>query len=193
MDGERDTRAREKAEQRLVCQTDKQLRKRRRLRQRLHCGGHVHQPGEEDAEAHRDRADGVGIAEAEGHDQQYAEDGRERGQSRGLENIQKGIRARVQVEQTDDLARDRRANVRAEDDADGLVQCNDARTDESGRQDDRRRGALDDSRHAESQQEADDGTVCHLAHRFLQRAGRAVLQPIAHHAHTVEEQRQSAE
>ncbi len=49
----------------------------------------------------------------------------------GLKNIQKGIRTRVQVEQTDDLARDRRANVRAGDDADGLVQCNDARADES--------------------------------------------------------------
>ena len=175
MDGERDTRAREKAEQRFVRQTDEQLRKRRRLRQRLHCGGHVHQPGEEDAEAHRNRADGVRVAEAEGHDQQNAEDGRERGQRRGLEDVQEGVCARIEIEQTDDLARDRCADVRTEDDADGLVQCNDARADKAGRQDDRRRGALDDSRHAESQQEADDGTVCHLAHRFFsaRRTSRA--------------------
>ena len=73
------------------------------------------------------------------------------------------------------------------------MQRDDARADKAGRQDDRRRGALDDGRHAEAQQKPDDGAVRHFAHRFFQRAGRAVLQSVAHDAHAVEEQRQSAE
>lgn len=44
-----------------------------------------------------------------------------------------------------------------------------------------------------TEKKADDEAVCDLVHRFFQRAGRAVHQPVAHQAHAVEKQRQTVE
>ena len=57
----------------------------------------------------------------DGHDEEDARDGRKGRERGGLEQIEPRAAVGVEVEQSDDLTRDGRADVRAEDDADGLV------------------------------------------------------------------------
>ena len=111
----------EKAEHRRVGKAGEHLRKRGRLTQRADRCGHVQKAGEEDAEAHRDAADGVAVRRLDGHDEEDARDGRKGRERGGLEQIEPRAAVGVEVEQSDDLTRDGRADVRAEDDADGLV------------------------------------------------------------------------
>ena len=57
----------------------------------------------------------------DGHDEEDARDGGEGRERGGLEQIEPRAAVGVEVEQSDDLTCDGRADVRAEDDADGLV------------------------------------------------------------------------
>ena len=183
----------EEAEHRRVGKAGEHLCKRGRLTQRTDRCGHVQKAGKEDAEAHRDAADGVAVRRLDGHDEEDARDGRKGRERGGLEQIEPRAAVGVEVEQTDDLTRDGRADVRAEDDADGLVQCQHARADKARGEHDGRRRALNDRRDRKAEQEADERIVRHLLHRCLERTGRALLQAVAHELHTVEKQRQPAE
>lgn len=127
------------------------------------------------------------------HDEEDARDGRKGRERGGLEQIEPRAAVGVEVEQTDNLTRDGRADVRAEDDADGLVQRQHARADKARGEHDGRRRALNDRRDRKAEQEADERIVRHLLHRRLERTGRALLQAVAHELHTVEKQRQPAE
>ena len=77
-------------------------------------------------------------------DKQNADDRGERGQRRRLEKLQKGRGIRIDVHQADDLAGDGGTDVCADDDADRLVQGQDAGGDQTGGQHDGGRGTLDD-------------------------------------------------
>lgn len=114
----------------------------RRLTQWADRCGHVQKAGKEDAEAHRDAADGVAVRRLDGHDEEDARDGGEGRKRGGLEQIEPRAAVGVEVEQTDNLTRDGRADVRAEDDADGLVQRQHARADKARGEHDGRRRAL---------------------------------------------------
>lgn len=59
---ERNARAEQEPEHRLSRELVEHVGKRLRFRQRAHRRGHAEKAGEEDAEAHRDRADGIGLA-----------------------------------------------------------------------------------------------------------------------------------
>ena len=72
------------------------------------------------------------------------------------------------------------------------MQRHHARADKARRQHDRRRRALDDRRDHKAQQKADERIVRHLFHRALEGIGRTFFQSVAHQAHAVQEQRQTA-
>ena len=138
-------------------------------------------------------ADRFGFARFERHQKENADDCRERRKCGGLEKIEPRGCGSVDVEQADDLTGHRRTDVRAEDDADGLPERQDARTDKAGGQHNRRRGALDYRRDRKAEEKARQRAVCHFFHCALERVGGASFQPVAHEAHAVEEQRQAAE
>jgi len=110
----------------------------------------------------------------------------------GLKKLSSDVSDAVDVEKANDLARDRRTDIRAQNDADRLVQRHHARADKARRQHDRRRRALDDRRDHKAQQKADERIVRHLFHRALEGIGRTFFQSVAHQAHAVQEQRQTA-
>ena len=192
LEQERNARAEQEAEHRLAGELIEHIGKALRLRQRADRRRHIEKARKEDAEAHGDRTDGVGLTALDRHDEEDTDDRRERRQRRGLEEIQKRRIRRVHIEQSDDLACDRRADVRAQNNADGLVQRHDASADQARCEHDGRRGALDDRRHAKAEQKSDQRVVRHLFHCALERIGGASLQPVAHQAHTVQEQRKAA-
>ena len=64
---ERNARAEQESEHRLSRELVEHVGKRLRFRQRAHRRGHAEKAGEEDAEAHRDRADGIGLAGLDRH------------------------------------------------------------------------------------------------------------------------------
>ena len=163
------------------------------LRQGIHRAGHVQQAGEQDAEADGDLAHGGQTLGREGHDEHDADDQRHGGQGGGLEHLQPGGAGGVQVQQTDDLAGDGGAHVRADDDADGLVQGDDARAHEAGGDDDGGGGGLDDGGDGQAQQKRLDGVVGHALHHPLEGAGGAFLQAVAHLPHAVEEHGEAAQ
>ena len=132
-------RTSEEAEHRRVGKAGEHLCKRGRLTQWADRCGHVQKAGKEDAEAHRDAADGVAVRRLDGHDEEDARDGGEGRERGGLEQIEPRAAVGVEVEQSDDLTRDGRADVRAEDDADGLVQRQHARADKARGEHDGRR------------------------------------------------------
>ena len=78
------------------------------------------------------------------HDQHHAKNqgnGRERGR---LEEAQPHGAGGVDIQQADDLAGNRGADVCADDDAERLVQRQDTRGDKAGRDDDHRRRRLNE-------------------------------------------------
>ena len=128
---EGDARAQQEAEHRLAGELIEHIGKALGLRQRADRCRHAEKSGKENAETHCDRADGIGLAALDRHQENNADDCGQRRQRRGLEEVQKRRLRRVHVEKTDDLSRHGRTDVRAQDDADGLVQRHDARTDEA--------------------------------------------------------------
>ena len=187
-------RAGQVAEDRVVAEAGEELFDRAAgLREIVHRAGHVHQSGEQDAEADGDAAEGLAVFHEMAHDQEHPEDEREGRQRGGLEEAQPGCAGGVDVQQADDLAGDRRADVRADDDAQRLVQGQDARADEAGGDDDHGGGGLDERGDADAEQEGLEGVVRHLFHGELQRAGGVLLQRVSHQAHAVQKHGKPAE
>ena len=161
--------------------------------QGIHRAGHVEQAAEQNAEAHRDIADVLGIPEIDEHDQHDADhegDGRQRARA---EELQPDGGGAVDVQQADDLAGDRGADVGADDDAEGLVQGQYARGDQTRGDDDGGRAGLDQRRHGQAQDESADRAAGQLFHGQLQRAGGALLEAVPHEAHAVEEHGEAAQ
>ena len=190
---ERDARAGQITEDGIAAQSGEHPLEQSAVRQARDGTGHVHQAGEQDAETDGDGADAAGIFEFEAHDQQHADDEGQRRQRGRFEELQPGRGGVVHVQQTDDLSRDGRADVRADDDAQRLAQRNDTRADEARGDDDGRGGRLNDRGDGNAQQECLEGIVRYVLHGDFQGAGGAFLQTVAHHAHAVQEHGQAAQ
>ena len=107
----------------------------------------------------------------EGHDQQDADDGSQRGQGGGLEQIQPGGSVGVQVQQTDDLTGDGGTYVGAQHDAQGLVQRDNPRAHQTGGDHDGGGGALDHGGDHKAHKETHHRVVSHFLHSGLEGSG----------------------
>ena len=192
---ERDARADDVAQERIVAQAGEQPVHDAGFLQHLHGAAHIQQAGEQDAEPDGDIADGPGIPEQPGHDEHDADNQRDRRQRGGLEKPQEGrnVAGGIEVQQADDLAGYGGADVRPDDDAQGLAHRQDARADQAGCNDDGGRGRLDQCRDRDAQDKRLERVVGHLFHDVLHGAGGVFLQGIAHQAHAVQEHGQAAQ
>ena len=163
-------RAGEVAQERIVSQAGEHPFHHAGLPQGVHGAGHVQQAGKQDAEADGDIPDGPGVLQDPGHDQENADNQGDGGEGGGLEEAQHGRFRTVQVQQPDDLAGDRGTYVRADDDAEGLAQGQDARADQAGRDDDGRCGGLDQGCDRDAEDKGLQRAVGDLLHHELQRA-----------------------
>ena len=193
MEHERHARAGDITQDRALPETREQLFDEPRLGQRIDRAGHVEQARKEDAEADGDVADGLGVFEEAPHDEHDADDEGDGGQCGGLEEAKEAGAGGVDVQETNDLACDRGAHVGADDDAQALVQGEDARAHEAGGDDDGGRGALDEGGDQHAQDKGLQGVVRHLPHGRLQGAGGVLLQGVPHEAHAVQEHRKAAQ
>ena len=154
-----------------IGQTYESLGKGFGLREGRDSGSHVQQSGKQNSEAHGDAAQCVGVMKVEGHDQQDADDGGQRGQGGGLEQIQPGGPVGVQVQQTDDLTGDGGTYVGAQHDAQGLVQRDNPRAHQTGGDHDGGGGALDHGGDHKAHKETHHGVVGHFLHSGLEGSG----------------------
>ena len=94
--------------------------------------GHGQKPGKEDPEPYDDMSDLAGIPGFHPRDHQTADDDGQRRQGGGLQKLQKPGSRGADIQKPDDLPGDRGAYVGADDDAQGLVEGDDACPHESG-------------------------------------------------------------
>ena len=187
------TRAGQIAQEGVLTEAGEEVFDRAGLGEAVHGARHIEQAGEQDAEADRNVADGLGILDELTHDQHHAEDERDRSKRGGLEESQPGGAGGVDIQKADDLAGDRRADVRPDDDAEGLAQRQDARADKAGGDDDHSRRGLNERCDKDAQKKRFERVVGHLFHGALERAGGVFFQRIPHQPHAVQEHGKAAE
>ncbi len=94
--------------------------------------------------------------------------------------------------ESDQLGSDRRPDIGAHDDPEGLLQVHQTGIDEADGHDGRRTRRLQDAGHARTQGDAVDRPLRKLAQDPLQLAAGCLLQPVPHELHPVQEKRNPA-
>ena len=180
---ERHGRTGQIAEDRIVAETVEQALHHSGFCQNIDGACHIHQAGKKDAEADGNIADLPRTLESSAHDQNNADDQRDGRKRRRFEQLQPGSGSSgVKVQETDDLSRDRCTDVRTNDNAKRLMQRQKTCADQSGSDDDRRRGRLNDRRYAQSQQKCLDRVIGDGFHGLLECSGGTLLEAVSHQA-----------
>ncbi len=190
LDHARDDRADEHAEQRVL-KRRQDARKGLGILQTGNGASHERHAVHQNGEADHDLADVALAGLFAHHDEHNADKRDDRGEILRLEQLDPA-RA-VHAGQRQDPRRERRADVRAHDDADRLPELHDAGVDQTDEHDRHGGRGLDG--------DGDDRAECHareavLRHRFegaLQRAACQFSQSAGHHVHAIEEERKPAE
>ena len=183
LDDRRQHRARNHAQNR-VGEHQQDVRKLRHIRQRLDRAAHHLHTGHQHGKADHDAARVV-LFVALGKEQQTDADKRQNGREcrRFAQRQQQAVA--LQARQRKNPAGDRRADVRAHDDARRLREPHDAGVDEADHHHRRRRRRLDNRRHARAEQHGFNLAFGQAFQNALQLAAGSAGQPFAHHVHAV--------
>jgi len=147
-----------------------------------------HQGGE----AQQDHAGVLLLAGPAHHVQDDADERQDRSEGGRLEQLHPDVGA-GDAREAEDPGRDGRADVRAHDDVDRLMERHDAGIDEADHHDGRGGGGLDDGGDAEAREKARHLAGGESAEQRLELAAGGLFQGAAHDAHAEEEEAEPAD
>ena len=192
LDDRGDARADHNAEHR-VGDRCKQIGKLRQIRERRDRALHDRHADEQDAEAGENVRDVARAALFREHHNDNAYQNDDVGEIFRLEQIHEQVARAVAAAQTQDLRGDGRTDIRAQDNADRLLERHDACVNKADHHDRRRRRGLNDHRHDHAHDKSGKDVARHFFQSFFQLGTGSALQSLSHCCHAVDEQRKTAD